>query len=452
MSPIDHLDELVSLQTGEVDRRVYCDEGIFEAEMEQIFGRAWLFLCHETQIPERGDFFAAVMGRDNVLVVRQKDGTIAAFLNSCTHRGNAVCRADEGNARSFLCTYHGWSFGIDGSLKGVPGYRDLYHEAWDKSEYDLPRVAQLDSYRGFVFATHDPDAPSLSEYLGPTGRLGIEQIAARGDMEIIPGIQKFRIKCNWKFPQDNVLDWYHPQVTHASALSSGAIPDPRKSTIEDIDQDELTMQDGQNLSMSKGAAMSGTKMPSVAVLGEFGHAMGGPTVDASAGEYKPEWRREPAAAEILGPIAKDLAGHPAIFPNIFIPGTAQLSLRIPLSPTVTEVWWFSFVDKNASERGRRLAASAATRVFGPAGILEQDDGENWSQATMQTHGFASRDVPVRVNMGVGRGKVERRGGLAMVESLTNEHGQLWLYHCWREWLRGTSWAELRKRTEPPSEI
>lgn len=452
MSLTDRLDDLVSLEKGEVDRRVFSDEEIFEAEMQHIFGRSWLFLCHETQIPERGDFFAAIMGRDNVLVVRQKDGSIKALLNSCTHRGNAVCRADEGNARSFLCTYHGWSFGIEGRLKGVPGYKDLYHEAWDKSDYSLAEVAQVASYRGFVFGTHDPDAPPLADFLGRTGRLGIEQIAARGDMEIIPGIQKFQIKCNWKFPQDNGLDWYHPQVTHASALASGAIPDPRKATIEDIDQDGLTMQDGQSLSMAKGAAMSGTKMPSVAILGEYGHTMGGPTVDSSAGEYKPEWRREPAAAEILGPVAKDLAGHPAIFPNIFIPGTAQLSLRIPLSPTLTEVWWFSFVDSNASDERRRRAASAASRVFGPAGILEQDDGENWSQATLQTHGQASREVPVLINMGVGRGEVQRRDGLALVESLTNEHGQLWLYHCWREWLRGTSWDELRTVTEPPERI
>jgi len=85
------------------------------------------------------------MGRDNVLVVRQKDGSIKAMLNTCAHRGNAVCRAEEGNARSFLCTYHDWSDGIDGSLKGVPGFKDFYAGELDKSQHDLPQVAQLDS-------------------------------------------------------------------------------------------------------------------------------------------------------------------------------------------------------------------------------------------------------------------------------------------------------------------
>ena len=119
------IDELVSLERGEIDRRIYSDPAIFELEMERIFGRAWLFLCHESQIPEPGDFFQSVMGRDNVLVVRQKDGTVKAMLNTCAHRGNAVCRAEEGNVKSFLCTYHGWSYGIDGRLLGVPGIQDL---------------------------------------------------------------------------------------------------------------------------------------------------------------------------------------------------------------------------------------------------------------------------------------------------------------------------------------
>lgn len=451
MSVMDDLSSAVSLETGEIDRRIYNDEELFEAEMQQIFGRSWLFLCHETQIPERGDFFEAVMGRDNVLVVRQKDGSIKAMLNSCTHRGNAVCRAEEGNARSFLCTYHGWSFGIDGRLKGVPGYKDLYHEDFAKADFDLPAIAQLDTYHGFVFGTHDPDAPPLADFLGETGRLGLDQIAARGDMEIIPGIQKFTINCNWKFAQDNLLDWYHPQVTHASAMMAGVLPDPIRPSAEHIDQDELIMQDGEKLEMTKAAAMSGTKYPSVVVIGEYGHSIAGPTTEANVGEYDSTWRLKGEAAEMLGDRA-DIAGHPGIFPNVWVAATAQISLRIPRSPTVTEFWWFSFVDKNLSERHRRNAVRAANRVFGPAGILEQDDGENWSQSTMQTHGGASREVPVVVNMGLGHGEVKRQNGLARIDTITNEHGQLWLYHCWQQWLQAETWDDLRAATEPPERL
>ena len=136
------IEHLVSDERGELDRRIFSDDEIFELEMERIFGKAWLFLCHESQIPAQGDFFESVMGRDNVLVVRQKDSSVRAFINSCTHRGNAVCRAEEGNARSFLCTYHGWSYGIDGTLKGVPGYKTFYDGQLDKSELGLRHIAR----------------------------------------------------------------------------------------------------------------------------------------------------------------------------------------------------------------------------------------------------------------------------------------------------------------------
>ena len=168
------VDELVSLERGEVDRRIYTDPAIFELEMQRIFARSWLFLCHESQIPEPGDFFQSVMGRDNVLVVRQRDGSIKAMLNTCA-RGNAVCRAEEGNAKNFLCTYHGWSYGIDGRLNGVPGFKTFYDGQLDKSRHGLAQVAQVASYKGFVFGTHDASAPPLEEFLGATGRLGLDQ-------------------------------------------------------------------------------------------------------------------------------------------------------------------------------------------------------------------------------------------------------------------------------------
>src|SRR4029450_11258169 len=117
---------LVSVERGEIDRRIFSDPDIFDAEMELIFGRAWQFLCHESQIPKAGDFVETPMGLDNVLAVRQKDGSIRGLLNTCTPRGNAVCRAEEGNTKAFMCTYHGWSYDIGGNLIGVPGIDKFY--------------------------------------------------------------------------------------------------------------------------------------------------------------------------------------------------------------------------------------------------------------------------------------------------------------------------------------
>jgi phenylpropionate dioxygenase-like ring-hydroxylating dioxygenase large terminal subunit len=445
------IDDLVSLERGEVDRRIYSDPALFEREMEQIFGRAWLFLCHESQIPEPGDFFASVMGRDNVLVVRQKGGSIRAMLNTCAHRGNAVCRADEGNAKGFLCTYHGWSYGIDGRLVGVPGYKNFYDGEVDKNRLGLAPVAQLASYKGFVFATHDPTAPPLEEYLGATGRLGLDLIAARGDMVVVPGIQKFVIDCNWKIAVDNLFDWYHPQVTHASAFRSGALgPEPRRGGgYERIDMSGVNMDSGADLDVPVGI-ISGSKFDQVVVIGEYGHGIGGPTTSSSGNvEFDSSWRFTEHAKAALGPIGIEVAGHPSIFPTTWVTvAPVQLSLRIPRDPTHTEIWWFTFVDRQMPPELRRLMVTFANRVFGPAGVLEQDDGENWSQATAQSHGLASRRVKHLLNMGVGRGRVVKEHGLARIEGMTSEHGQRWTYHAWAQWMKGTSWDALRAATTP----
>jgi len=444
------IDDLVSLERGEVDRRIYNDPEIFELEMQRIFTRSWLFLCHESQIPDPGDFFQSVMGRDNVLVVRQRDGSIKAMLNTCAHRGNAVCRAEEGNARNFLCTYHGWSYGIDGRLNGVPGFKTFYDGQLDKSRHGLAQVAQVASYKGFVFGTHDASAPRLEEFLGATGRLGLDQIAARGDMVVVPGIQKFIIDCNWKIAVDNLFDWYHPQITHASAFQPGVMgtDPPNGDGREKIDLSEVNMDSGAALDLPA-TGISGTKFDSVVVLGEYGHAIGGPTASSSGNSvFDKDWRTTAQAHEALGPVGVEVAGHPNIFPTTWIAVSVQLSLRIPRDPGHTEIWWFTFVDRNLPRETRDFMVTIASRIFGPGGVLEQDDGENWAQATAQTRGIASRRMKHQLTMGLGRGKIIKEGGLSRIEGLTAEHGQLWTYHSWAQWMKGLSWDELKKVTTP----
>ena len=151
--------QLVDVAGGVQSKRVFWDQDVYEQELERVFGRCWLFLTHESQIPQPGDFVTAYMGEDKVIVVRQRDGSIKAFLNSCTHRGNQVCHADSGNAKAFTCSYHGWSFGMAGELVALPLEQSAYYNRLDKSQWGLREVAKVDSYRGFVFGCFDPQAP-----------------------------------------------------------------------------------------------------------------------------------------------------------------------------------------------------------------------------------------------------------------------------------------------------
>src|SRR4051794_28252843 len=188
---------LVSATQGTVDRRIFSDDEIYQAELEHIFARAWNFMAHDSQIPNAGDFFLNYIGEDRVIVVRDKAGQPQVLLNTCRHRGNAVCRAEEGHATSFMCTYHGWTYDLQGKLVGVPGFKDYYHEDLNREEWGLISAAKVETYRGFIFASLDPEAPSLEDYLGEVGRMAVNQHALKGNLKVVGGIQKYTINCNW---------------------------------------------------------------------------------------------------------------------------------------------------------------------------------------------------------------------------------------------------------------
>ena len=162
----DTLNSYADFEHGLISPHVFSSQEVYELELERLFGRTWLFLAHDSQIPRRGDFFSTYMGADPVLVVRQKDGSVKALLNFCRHRGMRVCRADLGNAKAFTCTYHGWSYDTAGKLVNVPNREDAYHNEIDMSKWGLGQVPRVESYKGFIFGCFDETVPSLDEYLG----------------------------------------------------------------------------------------------------------------------------------------------------------------------------------------------------------------------------------------------------------------------------------------------
>ncbi len=135
MAGIDGSNGCIDLAHGLISRRIFVDEDIYRAELEKVFPRAWLFLGHESQVPNPGDYITTYMGQDPVLLWRDSRARVGAFLNSCRHRGVKLCRTDRGNANAVSCRYHGWTYNSQGDLTGVPFIREAYDGELEREKW-----------------------------------------------------------------------------------------------------------------------------------------------------------------------------------------------------------------------------------------------------------------------------------------------------------------------------
>ena len=215
--------ELRRLVTPErVHRRLYLDPAIFELELERIFGRAWLYVGHASQIPNPGDFFCTFLGREPVVMVRHEDGQVHVLFNRCGHRGAKVVNEACGSAKRFRCLYHGWSFNTDGSLASAP-LRDGFPADFNLADpaRGMVRLPGVDTYRGFVFARMTAEGPALLDWLGDA-RFGIDEVADRsplGEVEVTGGVHRYYFRGNWKLQAENLADQYHAPFSHESSVT-----------------------------------------------------------------------------------------------------------------------------------------------------------------------------------------------------------------------------------------
>lgn len=143
-----------------LDRTVFTDPELFELEMKYIFERNWVFLAHESQLANESAFLTLTIGRQPVLLTRNRSGELKCFINACTHRGARLCREKRGRRTTFTCPFHGWTFSNDGALLNVTDEENgAYPEHFDRSDLGLREVGRLESYKGFIFASLSADVP-----------------------------------------------------------------------------------------------------------------------------------------------------------------------------------------------------------------------------------------------------------------------------------------------------
>lgn len=192
----------------------YYDQEYFEREIEKIWSRTWQWVCREDHIPEPGDFYTYEVAHLSFIVVRQKDGGVKGFVNSCLHRGTKLKRGEGiGSGNELRCPYHGWTWENDGQLKAVPCSWDFPHV--DVGKFGLPEV-KTGRWGGFIFLNPDPNAGDLLDFLAP-----LPEHFAGWDMErrfVELHIEK-ELPCNWKTAQEAFLESYHVVETHPQLLA-----------------------------------------------------------------------------------------------------------------------------------------------------------------------------------------------------------------------------------------
>ena len=431
----------VDADKGAVSREIFVAPEVYERELEQVFARAWLLIGHESQIRKPGDYFVSRMGEESVIMTRDRQGEVHVFLNSCMHRGMKVCRYDEGNTPVFTCPYHGWSYALDGSLVGVPYFKEAYHSELKKEEWGLREVAQTAKYHGWVWATWDKDAPDFDDYLGDM-RVYFDLMTdhpdgSPGGQATWVGVQKWTMPANWKFAAENFIgDFYH-NVSHRSVDVVGISPSGRKGRhLDDTSAIPRVSVNYADPSRGHGAVVF---LTSGDLPYNPSYSLAPPNVEAYF--EKAYYARQ----ERLGVKSRAQPTVGTVFPNASISAGRSIAVWHPNGANSTEAWRFYFHPADAPREVVDTLRHYAERYAGPSGMTEQDDMENWNYATSASGGEVARRHPYNYAMGLGR---ETRQPPAdwMGEGLfsfgISEQNQRAMYARWAQYMAAASWADL----------
>jgi p-cumate 2,3-dioxygenase subunit alpha len=356
-----------------VHRSVFTSPEILELERKNIFGQAWLYIGHESEVGKPGDFRRRVVADRPLFMIRSRDNKVRIFINSCLHRGALVCRQDSGNAANFVCFYHGWTYDDCGKLIGVPDPAG-YAEDFGKSGRTLMEPMQVDSYRGMYFVKFSAGALSLADFLGDARELidlTIDSAELLGGWQVIRGISKYNIRANWKLLLENSSENYHFHTTHKSFVDYAAgqrkqagLGRPKINNIED--SHGLVFKNG-HVAMTTRAEGRTIACPSPLWSSEA-IAESSRLRDELVKRYGPE----------RGQSMADISRFLIVFPNFAVHDT-QSGFKFrqwwPTAPGMMEVTQWELVPRQEREDLARYRLDGALSFQGPGGFGTPDDIE-----------------------------------------------------------------------------
>jgi anthranilate 1,2-dioxygenase (deaminating, decarboxylating) large subunit len=404
------------VQGAAVDPSVYTDPAIFEAELEKIFYRTWVWVGHESELRNAGDFKRAAIGRQPVIVVRDRSGTIHVLENRCRHRGATVCEKRQGNATGFTCPYHSWSYGLDGKLRALP-YPDGYEDVIEKADFPL-RSLRVGVYAGMIFASFNPEVEPLDEFLG-NAKPWIDRFMKQGAGYPIKtqGEHKFTFRGNWKIQLENTTDGYHFPVVHKTFLES---VDSETSQMLSFMTDEqavtrslgnghsvmVMVPEHVDLDVDDGAEM---------LQERFQHV-----IDALSKDFPPEKVRR---------IVRSLHGagfNLNLFPNVSM-SMSFFRVLHPVSVDETQIRHIALGMDGGPEIANRERLRIHEHFQGPFGFGSPDDAEAWERVQAGAH--TGKTAPLLVNRGLNRERVDGNGD--HVSHATDETGMRAAYAMWK---------------------
>ncbi len=393
------LDEMADgLDRGLVPLTIYSDPEIYRLELERIFTRCWVFLGHETEIPNPGDYVHRYIGEDPWILVRDDADQVRVLFDSCRHRGTQVCRADMGNTSHFRCPYHGWTYNNSGALVGIPNRKEAYG-GLDPHEWGLLQAAQVDTYRGLVFACLDDATPPLNEYLGDF-RWYLDQHLALtpGGMEVIGEPHRWKLDADWKSGAENFSgDSYHTQFLHRSilAIGLGVNAPPEQMAERASPHQHVTEVSGHATSVRRSAPGKPGfwGYPPEVVAGIDGAQLSPEQLELARTTINTTGNVFPNLSFIHASPTDDPAKPPATY----------LSLRQwqPRGPGRMEAWSWVLAPTEASAAYKARAYKVAVATFAPGGNFEQDDTIVWGSIARNARSVFAAKAGARLNYQMG---------------------------------------------------